>query len=95
MFCLIATKVLFSYKLNNFLKICERLKDASDCTVVRDPELHEPYMYCKRDNLWCGYDDEASATLKVKIIQAIKLWMFIFRLIIFVVTICDYTSTIS
>jgi len=49
-----------------FNEICERISNPSDCTVVNDPHLHEPYMYCRRDNIWCGFDDAESAVLKVQ-----------------------------
>ncbi|XP_042215120.1 acidic mammalian chitinase-like [Homarus americanus] len=47
-------------------EICERLLTDDTCTVVHDPALHEPYFYCRSDNIWCSYDDVDSVYLKAR-----------------------------
>ncbi|MPC11787.1 putative chitinase 2 [Portunus trituberculatus] len=47
-----------------FNVICKRFQEM-DCTMVRDPALHEPYFYCPSDKIWCGFDDAVSVFEKV------------------------------
>nr|AWU67213.1 putative chitinase [Crangon crangon] len=47
-------------------EICLRLRDDLSCTVVHDPDLYEPYFYCEKDKIWCGYDDEDSIYIKAR-----------------------------
>ncbi|XP_064103793.1 acidic mammalian chitinase-like isoform X2 [Macrobrachium nipponense] len=54
-------------------EICERLKRDRSCTVVHDPNLHEPYFYCMSDYLWCGYDDADSLYLKARYVKNLGL----------------------
>ncbi|CAL4179468.1 unnamed protein product, partial [Meganyctiphanes norvegica] len=59
-----------------FNEICSRMttnKTEGDCTIVHDPDLHEPYFYCKSDNIWCGYDDGDSIYLKAKMARNLGL----------------------
>ncbi|KAK8374967.1 hypothetical protein O3P69_011314 [Scylla paramamosain] len=48
-----------------FNEICKRFHEM-DCTVVRDPALHEPYFYCPSDKIWCGFDDAVSVFEKAR-----------------------------
>merc|ERR1712002_232486 len=46
-------------------EICVR-RQSEDCPSVMDPDLQEPYFYCKSDRTWCGYDDVDSIYKKAK-----------------------------
>ncbi|KAK7076872.1 Cht9p [Halocaridina rubra] len=60
-------------------EICERVI-SMDCTIVSDdPCLLEPYVYCRDDNIWCGFDDAVSAHTKARFarnmgISGILIW---------------------
>ncbi|XP_063610181.1 chitinase-3-like protein 1 [Penaeus indicus] len=49
-----------------FNEICERLRQDQTCTVETDPRMYEPYFYCSSDNIWCGFDDANSVTVKAR-----------------------------
>nr|AKP18003.1 chitinase 4 [Eriocheir sinensis] len=51
-----------------FNEICEKLlaDDDDDCVVVNDPNLLEPYFYCRSDKVWCSYDDGDSVYTKAR-----------------------------
>ena len=56
---------LVTVKCPLLFQLCVRLQDTADCTREMDPYMYEPYVWCRSDNLWCGFDDEESVAEKV------------------------------
>ncbi|XP_042888796.1 chitinase-3-like protein 1 [Penaeus japonicus] len=49
-----------------FNEICKRFIEDDTCHLEKDPIMYEPYFYCSSDNIWCGFDDADSVTLKAR-----------------------------
>lgn len=54
-----------TYKAGLWRQICEMQRE-NEWTVVKDPDMNEPYAYYEGNKIWCGYEDAMSMWVKVR-----------------------------